>query len=184
MSFYQDYHEAVPMNSGKKSLWNNEFDKNYSPKGLEKNIKHWTGFEEQTTPEKRKLETTDYYALVLDAYIAKAYADCLQLIEDAIKMNPSNASQYSIMKAACFIGMKINTTETYELLNDVLKHDPLNSLAHYGLGSLFYHDGDFLLSINHFDKALEMNDSPTSTKAHEVRRRALKIIQSMNMGEQ
>lgn len=122
---------------------------------------------------------------VLHAYHAKEYERCLNLITKLEKevSEPLKSSQLLIIKAACWTLLDLNLNETFELLTQVIKHEPENSLAYYGLGLVQYKNADLIGCIESFSAAVEFNASGDMKRAMDLMAKAQTLSDLITNGE-
>jgi tetratricopeptide (TPR) repeat protein len=115
---------------------------------------------------------------VTKSFLAKKYNECLTLIEMELKNN-ENSPQLRILQAGCWIQLNINHVEAEKQLNKVIRAEPDNAFAYYGLGLNFYSRGDFDKCLDPFTRATELNPA-TQNRAAFFKNSAMKIIKLLN----
>lgn len=134
----------------------------------------------------------NYTQTISKAYQSKAYTECLDTIdeffslpagESQYKVSDETRSHYKIIQAACWTMLDIKTTEAFETFNEIIRKEPRNSFAYYGLGLAQYRDGDLINSVKAFETAINFNPSAAMKRAMELKAKAKSIMDLIFNGE-
>lgn len=162
---------------------------------LSKRKIHFDDEDSTTTDEEhlrvifKKAKTTpdiDYAREILKLFQKKEYVNCLDLIDEYFKSSSGvvqNVVQFRIIQSACWIMMDTNEEEVASTLDEIIKSDPGNSFAFYALGLAQYRRGDFLQSINSFEKAVDLNPSSSMRVAMECQANATCLEELLSKGK-
>lgn len=130
----------------------------------------------------QKSEMSNLSQDIQAVYQKKQYKECLKLIEESQKADPSNV-QHKILQASCWSLLNINNAETYKMLKQIIKDDPKNSFAYYGIGLAHYCDGELMESVSYLTRAVELNPSNAMQKAVELKQKATNVMAAICDGE-
>lgn len=123
---------------------------------------------------------------ILQAFQSREYDKCLEMIET---MRVSNGpidvttSQFLIIKAACWTMLNIKSEKTFEILGDIIKKEPKNSFAYYGLGLWQYRRADLQESIKSFATAIDLNGTQAMKRALEFKAKAKSVLDLIRDGK-
>lgn len=119
---------------------------------------------------------------VFKAYQKKQYEECLELLEESLKIDPNNTNQ-RIIQAMCWANLDINGEETYEMFQQIIAEEPNNSFAYYGMGFKNYSDGRLANAIPFLNRAIELNTTNAMQKAVELQQKATRFKEAICEGE-
>lgn len=119
---------------------------------------------------------------ILNTYQKQEYNDCLRYLEESLKIDPHN-THHQILQASCWTVLDINGNETYELLKKIIRDDPKNSFAYYGIGFKYYHDGELMESVEYLKQAISLNPTNAMQKAVELKQKATCVMEAICDGE-
>lgn len=129
--------------------------------------------------ESQGIETVrELHQQIIIAHQKQEYESCLALIEKSLELNPSNTS-HKILKASCWTLLNINGAETFAVLKQIIKEEPKNSFAYYGIGLKHYNDGELMESIKYLNKAVELNPTNAMQMAVELKCKAQSVIEAI-----
>lgn len=116
--------------------------------------------------------------VIVKNFLGKKYEECLNLINDS-SIPPEETTHLTILRASCWTQMGINHEKAVQHLNDIIRAEPNNGFAYYGLGLNFYLRGEFENCLEPFSRAIEMNRA-TTNRAGAFKECALKIVKLLN----
>lgn len=136
-------------------------------------------------------QAVNYSQNILSAYQSKDYTKCLEQIEEFFELPISDSqhqseearSRYRIIQAACWTMLDVKREKVFETLNEVIKQDPKNSFAHYGVGLAQYREGDFTNCMKAFETAIKYNPSGAMKRAMELKAKAKSIMELIQGGK-
>lgn len=136
--------------------------------------------EESSHVEKKvKVETPPVTSqCILKAFQNREYEKSLKMIEFLGAQGGSvnvNSSQFIIIKAACWTMLDIKSDETVEMLTNLIKQEPKNSFAYYGLGLYQYRQADLAKCIKSFATAIDLNGTQAMKRALEFKAKAKSV---------
>jgi tetratricopeptide (TPR) repeat protein len=117
--------------------------------------------------------------MILKAFQGKEYQNCLDLL-DQLSESTREQTQFLIIRASCWTHQDINFDKSAEIFNDVIRKEPTNSFAYYGLGLNQYRYGDLKGCQISFSKAVELNRS--MRKAMEFKAKAKSLLDLITDG--
>lgn len=120
----------------------------------------------------------DLHQEIVTAYKNKEFANCLLLIDESLKSNPTN-THHKILQTSCWTSLNINGPETFAVLKQILKDEPKNSFAFYGIGLKYYNEGDLMESIEYLTRAIELNPTNAMQKAVELKCKAKSVMEAI-----
>lgn len=118
---------------------------------------------------------------ILKAYQLKEYENCLKLFEAMDESEESTT--FKIIRAACWTMIGTRSEETFEILNQVIKAEPRNSFAFYGLGLAQYRQGDLSGCLESFRAAIDLNPYGAMKRALEFKGKAKSFIDLIQNGK-
>lgn len=136
---------------------------------------------DQVDKVKVKIEVEE--ATIRELYRQQKHEECLRLIEAAPE-RVKNSSKYKILQASCLNNLRGKSLEAHSILDDVIKREPLNAFAFYGKGLVFINEGNLELSIEYFEKAIQVDPSEKMNKARQMKSRALRMFRSVKLEKQ
>lgn len=121
-------------------------------------------------------------ARIVSAYQKKDHNECLKLLKDSLKSNPSFVP-HRILQAECWTALKINHEKVLEAFGEVIAENPNCAIAFYGLGHAHYCQGDMWEAVDSLDKAIHLNTSNNMQKAVELKQKAKNIMEAICDGK-
>ena len=116
---------------------------------------------------------------MMQLFLAGKYQECLEFMsKDTRNKNDSK----KILMTACWSYLGINYNEAVETLKAIIKKDPKNSYAHYGLGHSFYLKGKLKKCLEPFTRAAELNPM-SMARALWYKNISSKILKLINDGK-
>lgn len=133
----------------------------------------------------------NYNQSILKTYQTKDYAECLKLMDEFLQLPTAHpqykpnqsCSQYKIIQAACWTMTDVNHKETLESLQEIIKAEPTNSFALYGLGLAQYLNGDLTRCMDSFGTAINLNPTGAMKRAMEFKSKAKSFLDLLRDGE-
>lgn len=133
----------------------------------------------------------NYCQSILKTYQTKNYEECLKLIDDFLKLPTTHpqykpeksCSQFKIIQAACWTMMDMNQKEALQSLNEIIKSEPTNSFAIYGIGFSQYRNGDLTGCMDSFSAAIDLNPTGAMKRAMEFKAKAKFLMDLLCDGE-
>lgn len=125
---------------------------------------------------------------ILKTFQSKEYGKCLEMIEKLKNFKQKqtfnvNDSQFKIIQAACWTMLDVNNEEASNNLSEVIKQEPKNSFAFYGLGLHQYRQGNLEESLRSFGTAIDLNPSGAMKRAMEFKAKAKSMMDLIFDGE-
>lgn len=117
---------------------------------------------------------------IREAYKLQNYSKCLKLLKQAPD-SVKNSTRYKILQASCLNHLGEDYSLAHNILNDVIRCEPLNAFAYHAKGLVFVSEGELEFSIECFDKALAIDQSEKMNKAREMKFRAQTMLKSIQM---
>lgn len=111
-------------------------------------------------------------------FIGKKYEECLKFIDAALSAS-EDTTQLRILQAGCWTQLDTNQLEAEQQLNEVIRAEPNNAFAYYGLGLNFYRRGELQKCLDPFTTASKLN-SATMSHATNFKSFATKILSLFN----
>ena len=134
-------------------------------------------------------QTVNYTQSITASYQSKDYKKCLDFIDEFFKLPDNNnesanrRKHYRMIQAACWTMLDMKREETFKTLNEILKQEPSNSFAHYGVGLAQYRDGDLSSCLKAFGIAIKLNPTAAMKRAMELKAKAKSIIEMISDGK-
>lgn len=137
--------------------------------------------------KKKKVVTPPVTAQgILVTFQNREYEKSLNMIEMLEAQGGSidvNSAQFIIIKAACLTMLDIKNDETMEMLTNLIKQEPKNSYAYYGLGLYQYRQADLSKCIKSFATAIDLNGTAAMKRALEFKAKAKSVTNLINDGK-
>ena len=113
---------------------------------------------------------------VINLFLEKKYEECLSAIDKKLASVDSEAVQVQIkiLQAVCWTNLGIKHEESEKLLNELIRGNPDNSFAYYGLGLNLYSRGEFDKCLEPFATAVSLNPL-NMQRAVDYKESAMKI---------
>lgn len=102
--------------------------------------------------------------MIMKQFLGKNWQECLNLIEDSLTELEEN-THLVILQANCWTQLNINDEKAVKQLTDVIRKEPTNAFAYYGLGLNYYLRGEFEKCLEPFSRATELNQATMSRAA-------------------
>lgn len=129
-----------------------------------------------------EVNISELNAKIVSAYQRKEHNECLNLLNDSLKLNPSFVP-HKILQAECWRALKIYHEKALKSLNEVIAEDPKCAIAYYGIGHAHYCQGDMWEAVEFLDKAIHLNTSNNMQKAVELKHKAKNIMEAICDGK-
>lgn len=117
--------------------------------------------------------------VMIGLYLNGKYKECLEFIRTDTLCNEISKT---IMMTACWSFLGINHERTTEILGEIIKSDPGNAFAYYGLGHCFYLRGELEECVEPLSRAYELLPA-SMTRAMTYKDNSLKILKLISDGE-
>lgn len=130
--------------------------------------------ETQVKGESDNKSYPEKYFEIYRSYSDKNYKQCLSYIEQVTEEH----MEYKILQSACLIHLGTRIDEAHKILDEILENNPTNAYTIYAKGLAFYFEQQWEESIEHFERARELDKSSDMDRAEFMMEKAKKKLNS------